>query len=173
MKTTCAVAALLVLLAACKAKSPEERARDVADCSRANSQAELIALCLASDHGWDDSTARGASIVRAHQLDSIRVWQEDSAWNTDSTLHRADVRGCRSGDQMRECLKLRGWPDDRASRIADSLWNRDTARHLVQIRSCLNRREGPIAACLTLWYKWNNERALATQDSVMRARMAP
>lgn len=163
----------LLVFAACKEKTTEELAQDVVVCSRANSQAELIALCLETDHHWADTAAQRAGRARQHELDSIAAWREDSAWNTDSTIHRADVRACSSGDQMRECLKLKGWPDDRATAKADSAWNRDTARHLLQVRNCTNRREGPVAACLVLWYKWNNERAMATQDSVMRARLAP
>lgn len=158
---------------ACGGKTEEERREEVATCSRVNSQAELIALCLVTDHDWDDTSAQRAGTMRAQELDSTRAWQEDSAWHTDSTQHRADVRACSGGDRMRECLRLRGWPDARALRTADSLWQKDAARHLLQIRTCLNRRrEGPLAACLVLHYKWSNERALTTEDSIRRARVA-
>lgn len=167
------VAALGALAAlACGGKSLEEQQQDVAACSRVNTDASLIALCLVTDHDWDDSAADRAGRRRAHELDSIRTWQEDSAFNVDSVQHKRDIRECSGGDIMRDCLKLRGWPDDRATRAADSLWRRDAARHLLQARSCATQRREPIASCLVLHYRWSNERALATQDSIQRARMA-
>lgn len=166
-----AVLSVLAAFACAEQKTEAMRREEIAACSRVNSQAELIALCLEAEHDWDDTAAARVAQVRATELDSIRAWQEDSAWNSDSNKHRADIRGCSSGDRMRGCLRLRGWPDARAARTADSLWRKDAARHLLQVRSCLNRREGPIAACLVLHYQWSNERALATQDSVRRAQM--
>jgi hypothetical protein len=174
-KNNIAVLVTAVILVAATAgcgKSPEERREEVLECSRVNSQAELIALCLVSDHNWKDSAADAAGAGRAHELDSIRQFQEDSAWNVDRVQHRADVRGCSGGDQMRECLRSRGWPDARALRTADSLWAADAGRHRDQVRRCAGQRAAPIASCLVLNYRWSNERALATQDSVVRARLA-
>ena len=165
-------AACLVAVAAGCGKSPEERREEVLECSRVNSQAELIALCLVSDHKWEDSAADRAGAGRAHELDSIRQFQEDSAWDVDRVQHRADVRGCTGGDQMRECLRSRGWPDARALRTADSLWAADGVRHRDQVRRCASQRTAPIASCLVLNYRWSNERALAIQDSIVRARLA-
>lgn len=167
-----ALAALLILAAAaCGKKTEAELREDVLACSRVNSQAELIALCLESDHKWADSAADRAGRARAHELDSTFAWQQDSAFNVDAAQHRQDIRACSSGDVVRECLMLRGWPDDRATRAADSLWRKDLARHLVQVRSCAGQNREPIASCLVLHYRWSNPRALATQDSIQRARL--
>ena len=152
--------------------SPEERREEVLECSRVNSQAELIALCLVSDHKWKDPAADSAGAGRAHELDSIRQFQEDSAWNVDRVQHRADIRTCSGGDVMRECLRSRGWPDARALRTADSAWASDAGRHRDQVRRCASQRTAPIASCLVLNYRWGNDRALAVQDSIVRARLA-
>jgi hypothetical protein len=165
-------AALLLAAVSCgKAKTEAELREEVLACSRVNSQAELIALCLESDHKWADSAADRAGRLRAHELDSTFAWQQDSAFNVDAVQHRKDIRECSSGDVVRDCLKLRGWPDDRAARAADSLWRKDLARHLVQVRTCAGQRREPIASCLVLHYRWSSPRALATQDSIQRARM--
>jgi len=164
-------ALLLIAAAACGHKKTEAELREeVLACSRVNSQAELIALCLESDHKWADSAADRAGRGRAHELDSTFAWQQDSAFNVDAAQHRKDLRECSSGDVVRDCLLLRGWPADRAGRAADSLWRKDLARHLVQARSCATQRREPIASCLELHYRWSSRRALATQDSIQRAR---
>lgn len=172
--TRAALAAVIFVAAvACtKRKTDEVLRQEVLECSRVNSQAELIALCLATDHDWEDTAAQRAGRGRAHELDSILAWQQDSAFNVDSLQHRKDIRECSSGDVMRDCLKLRGWPGDRATRTADSLWRKDAARHLLQVRSCAGQRREPVASCLVLHYRWSSQRALATQDSAQRAQLA-
>lgn len=165
-----AVAVLLVALLGCS-KSDEDRRGEVRRCSAVNTQAELIAVCLTSEHGWKDAEADSAARREARQLDSTRTAQEDSMWNADSADHRAALRQCGIGNDVKECLLLRfGWSDARATRAADSLWARNADRHLREVRSCARGRN-PMASCLMLNYKWNAPRAMATEDSVRRARM--
>src|SRR5262245_58100398 len=95
----------VAVVAACsKRKTEAVQRQEVLECSRVNSQAELIALCLTSDHKWEDSAADRAGRGRAHELDSLRAWQEDSAFNVDLVQHKKDIRECSTGDVMHECL---------------------------------------------------------------------
>jgi hypothetical protein len=166
-----AVAALLALSLPACGKSQDDRVADVRRCSSVNTQADLIALCLTSEHGWKDAAADSAGRVRQRELDSTRQWQEDSMWNADSARHKAELRQCSSGDDVHECLLVRfGWGTDRAGRAADSLWARNAQRHARETRACASSRSA-IASCLMLNYKWSARRALATEDSIRRARM--
>jgi hypothetical protein len=165
-----AVAVLLLGLLGC-AKSPEKLRTEVSRCSAVNTQAELIALCLISEHDWKEGPADSAGRLEARRLDSVRTAQEEALWNADSVNHKAALKQCGAGNDPRECLLVRfGWDADRATRAADSIWARNADRHLREVRSCA-RGKNPIASCLMLNYKWNATRAMATEDSVRRARM--
>jgi hypothetical protein len=166
-----AVAALsLVLLMACS-KSQEDKRAEVERCAAVNTQAELISLCLLSEHKWKEPAADSAGKKRAHELDSTRTAQETSLWNADSAQHKAALRECTKGNDVKECLLLRfGWSQERATHTADSMWQRNASQHAREIRSC-QRGRNPIASCLMLNFKWNASRALATDDSVRRAQM--
>ena len=163
-----AVTAALVTLAC--GKSVKERAGDVAFCS-GTAEAAFIAACLRT-RDWDSVSADSAATLRAVELDSMFRWQADSAWRIDSVIHAADLARCadRPGD-LSQCLRLAGWPPDRATRVADSLWNTRAADHQNQVRNCVQGSAGGnIADCLMLYYKWDSGRALAANDSVQRAR---
>jgi hypothetical protein len=135
-----------------------------------NTQAELISLCLLSEHKWKEHEADSAGKLRAHELDSTRTSQEAAMWNSDSVRHKAALRECGRTNDMKECLLVRyGWPSDRATRTADSAWQRNAALHGREIKSC-QRGRNPVASCLMLSYKWNAQRAMATEDSLRRAR---
>lgn len=165
-----AVAVLLVALLGCS-KSDEDRRAEVNRCSAINTQADLISLCLISEHAWKEGPADSAGRREAHRLDSVRTQQEDSLWNLDSERHKAALRQCNTTNDLRECLLVRfGWSEARATRASDSIWSRNADRHLREVRSC-ERGRNPIASCLMLNYKWNARRAMATEDSVRRARM--
>jgi hypothetical protein len=165
-----AVVGLLLALLGCT-KSAEDRRGEVRRCSAVNTQAELIALCLISEHDWKETEADSAARREAHQLDSTRTAQEDSMWNADAASHRAALKQCLTGNDVKECLLVRfGWSDARASHAADSLWMRNADAHLREVRSCARGRN-PMASCLMLNYKWNARRAMAAEDSVRRARM--
>jgi len=164
-----AVAALAVL--AC-GKSPEERARDVGVCAD-TAHAGRIASCLRG-RSWDSLPSESAGAVRAAELDSMFRWQADSTWQADRATHEADIARCagRRGD-LAQCLRLAGWPAERATVVAESLWNTRADEHRRQVERCVRGSAGGnIADCLMLYYKWDAARALAANDSVQRARVA-
>ena len=164
------VAVLLLGLLGC-GKSEEKRREEVARCGGLSSDADVIAVCLMTEHKWKEGPADSAGKREASRIDSMRVAQEALLWNSDSVRHKAALKACAKTNDVRECLLVtHGWPPDRATRAADSLWARDAQTHARQIRSCA-RAQGPVASCLMVNYKWNAARAMATEDSVRRAKL--
>jgi hypothetical protein len=166
------IAAALALAALACGKSPDERARDVGVCAD-TADARRIAACLRG-RGWDSLPAESAAVVHAAALDSMFRWQVDSTWELDSATHAADVQRCttRRGD-LAQCLRLAGWPAERATAVAESLWNTRSDEHVRQVERCVSGSGGGnIADCLMLDYQWESGRALAANDSVQRARAA-
>ncbi len=160
----------LLLLAAC-GKSADERARDVGICADTSDVAR-IAACL-QGRGWEVTAADSAATAAAAALDSMFHWQLDSTWRADTMLHASDIERCvaRRGD-VAQCLRLAGWPAQRATATADSIWNLRAADHRDQVQRCVRGSGGGnIADCLMLYYKWSPERALAANDSVQTARL--
>lgn len=152
-------------------KSPEERAHDVEICSD-TADAGRIASCLRG-RGWDSLPSESIGAVRAAELDSMFRRQADSTWQADQATHAADIERCagRRGD-LAQCLRLAGWPAERAVVVAESLWNTRADEHQQQVERCVRGSAGGnIADCLMLYYKWEPGRALAANDSVQRARV--
>jgi hypothetical protein len=54
---------------------------------------------------------------------------------------------------------------------SDSLWNTELPKHRRELESCMNKRDMNLSSCLTLYHKWESDRALATADSIARARL--
>ena len=79
----------LTLLAACGPSATRRRA-DVEACSKVHQQAQLIALCLMSDHKWPEAEANAAGRAREGELISIRAAHEDSLWNGAAQRHRLE-----------------------------------------------------------------------------------
>ncbi|MGH7607459.1 MAG: hypothetical protein ACREME_08970, partial [Gemmatimonadales bacterium] len=128
--------------------------------------------CLVQLHGWAATEAQAAATTRHHEIDSLKAWQDDSVWNLDAARHRADLRDCRRGaDPLDRCLLIAGWPLPRVQATADSLWQAALPEHRRELQACLRRRDVNLASCLTLYYKWDSDRALRTADSVTRARL--
>ena len=75
-------------------------------------------------------------------------------------------------DQLRSCLLVAGWPLSRVKATQDSMWNAELPTHRRELQTCIAKRDFNLSSCLTLYYKWDSERALATADSVTRARLA-
>lgn len=164
------LAAVITLAALACGKSPEERARDVSVCSD-TADGGRIAACLRG-RGWDSLPSESAGAVQAAQLDSMFRWQADSTWALDAAAHAADLDRCatRRGD-LAQCLRLAGWPAERATAVAESLWNTRAEDHVRQVERCVQGSAGGnIADCLMLYYQWTVSRALAANDSVQRAR---
>ena len=163
-------ALVLFALGAC-GKSAEDRARDVGICAD-TADAARIAACL-ERRGWDAARADSAGAAAAAALDSLFGWQVDSTWLTDTAVHAADIARCatRRGE-MAQCLRLAGWPAERATAAADSVWNLRAADHQRQVEQCVRGSAGGnIADCLMLYYKWTAERALAANDSTQKAKL--
>src|SRR6266550_2406916 len=61
--------------------------------------------------------------------------------------------------------------DARANAAQDSAWNAELPKHRRELQTCMAKRDFNLSSCLTLYYKWDPDGALATADSVTRARL--
>ncbi len=169
MKTMVVPVAVALALAGCS-KTERGQAQDVERCSAVNTQAQLIALCLISDYGWNEADADAAASVRERQLDSARAFHMDSVWSMDAAKHREEIRRCPDATMV-DCLILFGWPEERAAAAAESTWRAEAPRHQREVQDCVRRQRGAnIASCLMLYYKWPDRRALRANDSMQRLR---
>ena len=164
------VLAVVAVLASCS-KKPGRRAQ-VVECSSISLDAKGTTQCLVGLYHWSVADAQKTATARAHELDSLRTHQEDSVWALGSAKHRRDLQGCpRAEDQLRSCLLVAGWPLSRVRAARDSMWNAELPTHRRELQTCMAKRDFNLSSCLTLYYKWDSERALATADSVTRARL--
>ena len=86
--------------------------------------------------------------------------------------HKNDLQSCQRGSgQLYSCLLVAGWPLRRVKAASDSIWNSEMPAHRRELQACMAKRDFNLSSCLTLYYKWDSERALATADSVTRARL--
>ena len=51
------------------------------------------------------------------------------------------------------------------------MWNAELPAHRRELQTCMAKRDFNLSSCLTLYYKWDPDRALETADSVTRARL--
>ena len=165
--------AILALLALTGLSCRGAKARDqVRECSAISLDAQGTTRCLIQLYEWKPEAARTAALARHRELDSLRTWQEDSVWNLDAARHRVELRACRRGaDPLDRCLLIAGWPLARVTAAAESLWQAEAPEHVRELQDCQRRREVNLASCLTLYYKWDSERALRTADSITRERL--
>ncbi|HKA58023.1 MAG TPA: hypothetical protein VKD28_05370 [Gemmatimonadales bacterium] len=165
-----ALLGLAVLVGAC-GKKRNQRA-EVVECSSISLDAKGTAQCLVQLHRWKIADAQRAATDRHRELDSIKDWHEDSAWAIENSKHRRDLENCRrTPEALGNCLLVAGWPLSRVRETSDSLWNAEQPKHRRELESCLNKRDMNLASCLTLYHKWESDRALATADSIARARL--
>jgi hypothetical protein len=159
-----------VVLAAC-GKKRNQRA-EIVECSSISLDAKGTTQCLVGLHHWKIADAQKAATARARELDSLKTFHEDSVWAVGAAKHRNDLQACRRGkDQLNDCLLVAGWPLHRATTTADSVWNAELPAHRRELQACMSKRDVNLSSCLTLYYKWDSDRALATADSVTRARL--
>ena len=164
------VAALLVALSACSKKST--RRDQIVECSSISLDAKGTTQCLVQLYRWKVDEATRAAQARAHELDSLKTWQEDSVWAMSADKHRRDLHRCTGGTEpLKDCLLIAGWPLSRVRAATDSVWNSDLPAHRRELQTCMAKRDFNLSSCLTLYYKWDSDRALATADSVTRARL--
>lgn len=172
MRRPLALLALLALtgLVAC-GKKRNQRA-EIVECSSISLDSKGTAQCLVQLYRWKVADATLAAQARHRELDSLKTWHDDSVWNIEAARHRADLQRCRRGsDPLYNCLLVSGWPVTRVRATAESLWTAEAPQRRQELQACMRRREVNLSSCLTLYYKWDSERALATADSVTRARL--
>lgn len=168
-KLSCLLATVLVV--ACSKKST--RRDQVVECSAISLDAKGTVQCLVSLYKWNLADAQRTADARARELDSIKTRQEDSVWAIDRAKHSRDLQKCgQTDDQLKSCLLVSGWPLKRVNVARDSIWNSHVAQHRKELQACMAKRDFNLSSCLTLYYKWDPDRALATADSVTRARLA-
>jgi len=68
-------------------------------------------------------------------------------------------------------LLVAGWPLSRVDATSDSLWKAELPTHRRELQACQSKREMNLSSCLTLYYKWDSDRAIATADSLARVRL--
>ena len=162
--------ALLLPLAAC-GKRRDQRA-EVVECSSISLDAKGTTQCLIQLYHWEPGRALRTATARHRELDSLKTHQEDSVWNLGATPHRTQLAACRRGaDPLDRCLLVAGWPLSRVNTTADSLWEAEAAQHRYELHNCQRRKDVNLASCLTLYYKWDSDRALRIADSVTRERL--
>jgi len=162
--------ALLVALSACSKKST--RRDQIVECSSISLDAKGTTQCLVQLYRWKVDEATRAAQARAHELDSLKTWREDSVWRLGSDKHRRDLQNCTRGTEpLKDCLLVAGWPLSRVRAGTDSVWNAELPKHRRELQTCMAKKDFNLSSCLTLYYKWDSDRALATADSVTRARL--
>lgn len=161
---------LVIALSACGKKSSKRA--EVVECSSISMDAKGTTQCLVQLYRWKVAEAQRAATARHRELDSLKTHQQDSIWNLDAAKHKSDVRACRrSADPLDRCLLIAGWPLSRVNAVTDSVWQAELPQHRRELQACMRRREVNLSSCLTLYYKWDSDRALRTADSVARARL--
>jgi hypothetical protein len=171
MTRSVAVLALVTITLAACGKKRSARA-EVVECSSISMDAKGTTQCLVQLYRWKIADAQRAATARHREVDSLKTWQEDSVWNLEAAKHRRDLQSCRRGDdRMDACLLVAGWPLSRVKATVESLWTAEAPQHRRELQACMARRNVNLSSCLTLYYKWDSERALRTADSVTRARL--
>jgi hypothetical protein len=166
--------AFLVLgaLAAVGCGKKRNTRNEVVECSSISLDAKGTAQCLVQLYRWKIADAQQAATARVHELDSLKASREDSVWHLDAARHKRDFQTCsKSPDQLGNCLLVAGWPLHRVRASAESLWTANLPQHRRELETCMRKRDMNLSSCLTLYYKWDSDRALQTADSVARARL--
>ena len=89
----------------------------------------------------------------------------------DAAFWRALARSVLVGASVAGVSLVAGWPLSRVQETSDSLWNADLPEHRRELQTCMSKRDMNLSSCLTLYYKWESDRALATADSIARVRL--
>ena len=169
--SACLALASAVLVGACSKKST--RRDQIVECSSISLDAKGTTQCLVGLYHWKAAEAQRVAEARARELDSIKTRGEDSVWALDAAKHKRDLGKCgQTDDQVKNCLLVSGWPLRRVEAARDSIWKSHMGEHKHELQTCMSKRDFNLSSCLTLYYKWDPDRALATADSVTRARLA-
>ena len=173
MNTRLACLVLLAVAAAAAACGKKRSTRaEIEECSAISLDPKGTTQCLVQLYHWKIAEATQAAQARHRELDSLKNFREDSLWALDATRHRNDLQRCRRGEEeLKPCLLVAGWPLSRVNKATDSLWTSELPAHRRELQACMAKRDVNLSSCLTLYYKWDSDRALATADSVARARL--
>jgi hypothetical protein len=172
MKPIRGLLALLAVTALAGCGKKRNLQAEVAECSSISMDPKGTAQCLVQLYRWKVADAQRAASARQREMDSVRTSREDSLWNLDAAKHRDQLRKCRRGaDPLDSCLLVSGWPLPRVKWTTDSLWQAEAPLHRRELQACMAKRDVNLSSCLTLYYKWDSDRALRTADSVTRARL--
>jgi hypothetical protein len=167
----CLALVLVIAVGACGKKSSKRA--EIVECSSISLDAKGTTQCLVQLYRWKVDEATRAAQDRARELDSLKTWREDSVWAIDAAKHKRDLSSCRGRTEpLKDCLLIAGWPLSRVRATNDSLWNSELPKHRKELQTCMSKRDFNLSSCLTLYYKWDSDRALETADSVTRARLA-
>lgn len=161
--------AAVALVGACGKKS--NKRAEVVECSSISMDAKGTTQCLVGLYHWKIADAQKAATDRARELDSLKTSRDDSVWALGAAKHKSDLQACRRGNDLNNCLLVSGWPVGRVKKTADSVWAAELPAHRRELQACMSKRDVNLSSCLTLYYKWDSDRALATADSVTRARL--
>jgi hypothetical protein len=145
------IALSLLALAGCSKK--RTRRAEVVECSSISLDAKGTTQCLVQLYHWKPAEAQQVAAARANEMDSLKTWQEDSVWALGAAKHKRDL------------------PLRRVNTTTDSIWKSELPKHRKELQACMAKRDFNLSSCLTLYYKWDSDRALATADSVTRARL--
>jgi hypothetical protein len=160
----------IVIVGAC-GKKRSARA-EVVECSSISLDAKGTTQCLVQLYRWKVADAQRAATDRHRELDSLKTFHEDSLWALDAAKHKRDLQACRRGSELlNNCLLVSGWPLGRVNVTVDSVWNAELPTHRRELQACMSKRDVNLSSCLTLYYKWDSDRALQTADSVTRVRL--
>ena len=172
MKSRALVSIVIALVVAVACGKKTTRRDEIVECSSISLDAKGTTQCLVQLYKWKVDEATRAAQDRAYELDSLKTWKEDSVWALDAAKHRSDLRNCTSrSEPVKDCLLIAGWPLSRVRAATDSIWTAELPQHRRELQTCMAKRDFNLSSCLTLYYKWDSDRALATADSVTRARL--
>jgi hypothetical protein len=160
----------LLTIAACGKR--RDRRAEVVECSSISLDVKGTTQCLIQLYRWEVADATRTATARHRELDSLKTWQADSVWNLGAAEHRTQLAACRrAADPLDRCLLVSGWPLSRVNFTAESLWQTESRQHLYELHNCQRRKDVNLASCLTLYYKWDSDRALRIADSLTRERL--
>ena len=172
MKSSLFKLAALAALAAVACGKKNSRRNEIVECSSISLDSKGTTQCLVQLYHWKPDEAARAAAARTNELDSIKTYQDDSIWAIGAAKHKQDLRSCERGDdQMQNCLLVAGWPLKRVHAAQDSIWTAEMPKHKKELQTCIAKRDMNLSSCLTLYYKWDSDRAIATADSVARVRL--
>ena len=172
MKRLASLFALCAVIALADCGKKRELAAEVRECSSISLDSKGTTQCLVQLYRWKVADAQVAATARHRELDSLKTWQEDSVWNLGVAQHKTQLAACRRGvEPLDRCLLVAGWPLSRVNFTAESLWQTESRQHLYELHNCQRRKDVNLASCLTLYYKWDSDRALRIADSLTRERL--